>query len=297
MIAGAEAGKGDSAGETLSSSPSSSEETVLRRALSIRSTQVGIAITGTLVIIAVFGPFFSPYSPTEFVNSPYTSPSSTSLLGTDYLGRDALSRFLWGGWSILGLSTLATVLGVLGGTTVGLAAGYFRNWLDDLLMFLMDTVLSLPSIVFTLLFITTLGPQLWLLVLAVAVTHIPKVARVIRAATLGVAVQSYVEAAEARGEKMTWILVREILPNVTGPLMVEAGLRLTFSIAIIASLSFLGFGLQPPAADWGLMINENRTGLRVQPSVIAGPILAIALLTIGTNMITDGVARALARIE
>lgn len=297
MIAGAEAGKGDSARETLSSSLSSTEETVLRRALSIRSTQVGIAITGTLVIIAVFGPFFSPYSPTEFVNSPYTSPSSTSLLGTDYLGRDALSRFLWGGWSILGLSTLATVLGVLGGTTVGLAAGYSRNWLDDLLMFLMDTILSLPSIVFALLFITTLGPQLWLLVLAVAVTHIPKVARVIRAATLGVAVQSYVEAAEARGEKMTWILVREILPNVTGPLMVEAGLRLTFSIAIIASLSFLGFGLQPPAADWGLMINENRTGLRVQPSVIAGPILAIALLTIGTNMITDGVARALARIE
>jgi peptide/nickel transport system permease protein len=260
-------------------------------------TKVGVALTALIVGIAVIGPFFAPYSPTEFVAPPFSSPSSDVWFGADNLGRDVLSRFLWGGRSVLVLSGLATLFGFVFGAIVGLVAAYSRGKLDDLLMRSMDVVLAFPQIVFALILAATVGPKLWLLVVAVALTTVPRVARVTRGAAVEVVERDFVRAADAIGEPRWRILFGEVLPNVTGPLVVEASLRLTFNIAVIAGLSFLGFGLQPPSADWGLMINENKNGLTIQPWPVLLPVIAIGLLTIGTSLIGDGFARAQSGIE
>jgi peptide/nickel transport system permease protein len=270
---------------------------LLRRAWRQTRTKVGVVLVLLLVGIVVIGPFFAPHSPSEFVGAPYEDPSSSSLLGTDNLGRDVLSRFLWGGRSVLGLALAATALGLALGVTIGLVAAYARATMDDVLMRAMDVILAFPSLVLALVAIATVGPQLWLLVLVVGITTAPRVARVTRGSSVEIVERDFVRAAEAIGESRRKILLGEILPNVSSPLLVEASLRLTYSVGLIAALSFLGFGVQPPAADWGLMINENRQGLTVQPWGVVAPVLAIALLTIGTSLIGDGVARASAGIE
>jgi peptide/nickel transport system permease protein len=268
-----------------------------RRALRLGRTKTGLTLVLVIVGIAFFGPFFAPHAPEAFVGLPYSPPSADALLGTDNLGRDVLSRFLWGGRSILGLSIAATAIGLALGIAVGLIAAYSRSLLDDVLMRGMDVVLAFPSIVLALVAVATVGPQLWLLVLVVGLTTAPRVARVTRGASVEIVERDFVQAAEAVGARRSKILMGEILPNVTSPLLVEASLRLTYSIGLIAGLSFLGFGVQPPAADWGLMINENRQGLTIQPWGVVMPVLAIALLTIGTSLIGDGVSRAAAGID
>lgn len=268
-----------------------------RRAWGQARTKIGVLLVALLVALALFGPFFAPHSPTEFAGAPYAQPSGAVPLGTDNLGRDVLSRFLWGGRSILGLSLLATALGLVLGVSIGLVAAYTRSILDDVLMRAMDVILAFPSIVLALVVVATIGPKLWLLVLVVGLTTTPRVARVTRGASLEIVERDFVQAAEVLGESRAKILFGEILPSITSPLMVEASLRLTYSIGLIAGLSFLGFGLQPPAADWGLMINENRQALTIQPWGAVMPVIAIALLTIGTSMIGDGLSRAAIGIE
>jgi peptide/nickel transport system permease protein len=270
---------------------------LVRRALRLGRTRAGLALVLLLVGTAIFGPFFAPHAPADFAGLPYSHPSSTALLGTDSLGRDVLSRFLWGGRSVLGLSVAATAIGLVLGAGIGLVAAYTRSLLDDVLMRSMDVVLAFPSIVLALVAVATVGPKLWLLVLVVGLTTAPRVARVTRGASVEVVERDFVQAAEAIGEARPKILLGEILPNITSTLLVEASLRLTYSIGLIAGLSFLGFGLQPPAADWGLMINENRQGLTIQPWGVVLPVLAIALLTIGTSLIGDGLSRAAAGID
>jgi peptide/nickel transport system permease protein len=260
-------------------------------------TKAGVALVLLLVGSALIGPLFAPAEPAEFVGPPFTKPSGDAVLGTDNLGRDVLSRFLWGGRSVLALATLSTLLGVSLGVAVGLVAAYARNLLDDVLMRTMDVILAFPQIVLALVAVATVGPKLWLLVLVVGVTTAPRVARVVRGAALDVVERDFVRAAEGIGVPRSKILFGEVLPNVTSPLVVEASLRLTFSIALISALSFLGFGLQPPAADWGLMINENRLGLEIQPWGVVLPVIAIGLLTIGTSLIGDGFSRAAIGIQ
>src|SRR5207237_281431 len=201
------------------------------------------------------------------------------------LARAVPSRFLWVGRSILGLAVLATALGLALGVSVGLIAAYTRSVLDDVLMRAMDVILAFPSIVLALVVVATIGPKLWLLVLVVGLTTTPRVARVTRGASLEIVERDFVQAAEVLGESRVKILFGEILPSITSPLMVEASLRLTYSIGLIAGLSFLGFGLQPPAADWGLMINENRQALTIQPWGAVMPAIASALLTIGLALL------------
>ena len=270
---------------------------LFRRAWYQARTKIGLLLVALLVGVALVGPFFAPHSPTEFAAVPYAHPSHAVLLGADNLGRDVLSRFLWGGRSILGLSLFATALGLVLGVSIGLVAAYARSFLDDVLMRAMDVILAFPSIVLALVVVSTIGPKLWLLVLVVGVTTMPRVARVTRGASLEIVERDFVQAAEVLGESRTKILFGEILPSITSPLMVEASLRLTYSIGLIAGLSFLGFGLQPPAADWGLMINENRQALTIQPWGAVMPVVAIALLTIGTSLIGDGLSRAAIGIE
>jgi peptide/nickel transport system permease protein len=262
-------------------------------------TKIGLGITLLLVGTAVFGRLVAPYPPDQGVENqlPFAPPSSDALLGTDDLGRDVLSRFLYGGLSVLLLSGLATALGMVLGVSIGLVAAYSRGKLDDLLMRTMDVFLSLPQIVFALVLAATVGPKLWLLVLAVGFTTMPRVARVARGAAVEVVERDFVRAAEAIGIPRRRILLSELLPNVSSPLIVEATLRMSFNVAVVAGLSFLGFGLQPPAADWGLMINENQNGLTLQPWPVLLPVIAIALLTIGTSLVGDGLSRAAIGIE
>ena len=270
---------------------------LLLDALHYRRTQIGLVLFGFIVFIAAFGPFFAPHSPYAFVTTPFAHPSARALLGGDVIGRDVLSRVLYGGRSVLILAILATALGMAMGVSLGLAAGYARQAIDDVIMRLLDVLLAFPQIVFVLLLVSVLGPRLWLIVLTVGLSHAPRIARVTRGATLEVKERDFVKAAESLGVSRVKIAFTEILPNITSPLLVEFGLRLTYSIGLIAALSFLGFGMQPPACDWGLMINENRVGILVQPYSIFVPVALIAILTIGVNLATDGLSRAMIGIE
>jgi peptide/nickel transport system permease protein len=270
---------------------------ILRDASRLTRTRIGLAIVGLMVAIALLGPLLAPHSPTEFVAAPNSGPSADALFGADALGRDVWSRFLNGGRTVLWLSVAATAIGIVLGTVVGLVAAYSRNWLDDVLMRANDVILAFPQIVFVLLAVSAIGPKLWLIVLTVGLTHAPRVARVMRGAGQEVVERDFIKAAEVVGEPRWRIVFGELLPNVTSPLLVEIGLRLTYSIGLVAALSFLGFGLQPPTADWGLMINENRLSITVQAWSVLLPVLAIGLLTVGTNLVTDGIARAAIRLD
>lgn len=261
-------------------------------------TRIGLVIVVAIVALALIGPYVAPHSPFATGIAPdYSGPSAKALLGTDGIGRDVFSRVLCGGRTVIGLALAATVLGMIIGVGLGLLAGYSRPAVDDVIMRLLDVLLAFPQIVFMLLLVSVLGHALWLLVLATAVAHAPRVARVARGATLEIVGRDFVRASEALGVPRRRILVGEILPNITSPLLVEFGLRLTYSIGLIAAMSFLGFGMQPPAADWGLMINENRVAILIQPWGVFVPVFLIALLTIGTNLMTDGVSRAMIGID
>lgn len=270
---------------------------VLRAALQLKRTRVGLGVTIGVALVALVGPFVAPYEPTAFVGAPFQGASSNALLGTDHLGQDVLSRLLWGGRDVLWMSLAATTLGVGLGAAVGLLAACSRPLVDEMLMRTSDLLLAFPQVVLVLLFVSLLGPRLWLIVLLVALAWAPQVARVIRGATLEIVGREYVQSAEALGVPRWRILVEELLPNVATPLLVEFGLRLTWSIALVAGISFLGFGIQPPAADWGLMINEARTGLTVQPLAVLAPVACIAAFTVGTNLVAEGVSRAVSGID
>ncbi len=270
---------------------------LFRTAWRFGRTRVGVALTGLIVLIAVLGPFVAPYTATEFVSKPFETGVDGTLFGGDNRGRDVLTRFLWGGWTLLLLAAASAGIGVAAGTVIGVIAGYRRGWVDDVLMRTNDVLLAFPQLIAALLVMSILGPKVWLIVAVIAISHMPRVARVIREATRKVIEQDYVKAAEAIGLPRWRIMAVEILPNVTSPLLVELGLRLTYSIGVVAVLGFLGMGLQPPTADWGLMINENRQGMAIQPWAVALPVTAIAVLTVGANLITDGLSRAAIGID
>ena len=250
-----------------------------------------------IVGIALLGPLFAPHNPNAFVGVPNQAPDGKLLFGADALGRDVWSRFLHGGWTVLYMSLAATVIGVGIGLIVGLTAAYLGGVWDEVLMRIADVFMAFPQIVLALLLVTAFGPKIYLIILTVGISHAPRVARVIRGAAQQVVERDFIKAAEAVGEPRRRVIFGELLPNVISPLMVEFGLRLTYSIGLIAGINFLGLGIQPPQSDWGLMINENRLALTVQPWGVLLPIIAIAVLTIGTNLLTDAYARAAIGID
>ncbi|MFC7742189.1 ABC transporter permease [Nocardiopsis composta] len=253
---------------------------------------MGVVLTAAVLLVAVIGPFVSPYSPTAMAGTPNATGIDGALFGTDNVGRDVFSRFLHGGYTLVAIAVLSALAGVAAGAVVGIVAGYLRNWADELLMRTNDMLLAFPQLVLALLLLSILGPRVWLIVVIIAVSHANRVARVVREATLKVVEQDFIKSAEAIGVPRWRIMATEILPNITSPLLVELGLRITYSVGTIATLSFLGMGLQPPTADWGLMINEGRVAITVQPWAVVLPVAAVAVLTIGANLITDGLSRA-----
>jgi peptide/nickel transport system permease protein len=270
---------------------------ILLRAASLPRGRFGLTVVGVVVVTAVIGPFVAPHSGTASIVAPFARPSSSAILGGDELGRDVLSRVLNGGWVLLAMATAAMALGVAIGSASGIAAAYLRGRWDTVIMRTVDVVLAFPQLVFALLLVSIVGPTVWLTVLAVGFSHAPQVARVMRSAALDISERDFVKAVELLGVKRRKIMAKEILPNLISPLMVESGLRMTYSVVIIAGLSFLGFGQAPPAPNWGTMINENRIGLVLNPWAVIVPAALIALLTIGINTWTDAVARVAIGID
>jgi ABC-type dipeptide/oligopeptide/nickel transport system permease subunit len=238
--------------------------------------------------IALCGPWLAPHDPVEVVGAAYQPPGGGYPLGLDFLGRDVLSRVLAGGRTAVLLAVLSALGGYAIGLPVGLASAYRRGWTDAILMRTSDVLLAFPALIFVLLLITALGSKVALVVVAVSLANAPRIARIVRAAAAEVVDLPFVEASRARGERSRWIMVRDILPNISAPLRVDLGVRVGSSLLLVAGVSFLGFGLQPPAADWGLMISENRAGIVIQPWPIVAPSVVLALLTIGINLMLDG---------
>ena len=270
---------------------------LLRRSLRLWRTRIGVALVGVIVLLAIIGPYVAPYGPSTPVGAPNSDPGGKAVLGTDYLGQDVLSRVLYGGRSILVMAVIATALGLIGGAAVGLVAAYSRNALDDVLMRGMDVIMALPSILLALVAVAIVGPRAWVIVAAIALTTAPRVARVARGAAQPVVERDFIAASEAMGVPRWRILSGELLPNTLGPLMVEASLRLTYSIGLIAGLAYLGLSPSVNGANWGTMIKQNQLVLVVQPWGAVAPIIAIALLTMGTGLIGDGIARTAAGID
>jgi peptide/nickel transport system permease protein len=265
------------------------------RFLRTASGATGVAIVAFVVGVAVLGPFVAPHDPAASIGVAFRGVSRSAPLGTDYLGRDVLSRLLFGGRTVIGFAAAATALAYLIGLVIGLIAGYTRSLLDPLLMRTVDVMLALPPLLFLLVLIAGAGTGVGVLILGVALIQAPGISRIVRTATQVVSVRGYVEAAVARGERMPAVVSREVLPNILSPVLVDAGLRFTYSILIIASVNFLGLGLQPPASDWALMISENRQYISLNPSAVLAPAAMIALLTIGINLTGDAIARSLGR--
>jgi peptide/nickel transport system permease protein len=259
------------------------------------SGRVGTIMLIFIVVVAVFGPLLAPHTIIDVVGIPYSAPSSAAPIGTDFLGRDALSRFLQGGRVLLVVAFASTTVAYICGGLVGLLAGYRRGWLGSGVIWVVDVFLSIPAIILALAMIAAIGPGVGIVGVAVTAVLIPPIVRVVRIVTIEVSTYEYVEAAIARGENTWSIMVREILPNVRIPVSADFGIRLSWSIILYASLSFLGFGRKAPAADWGLMIAENRDGLLVSPWPLLVPAIAIALLAISVNLVADSIARSIGR--
>jgi len=259
------------------------------------SVRIGLIVLAFVLGVAFIGPYFAPYSPSAIPGIPFSPPSHTYWLGNDYLGEDVFSRVLSGGRTVILCGALATLIAYAVGGSIGLLAGFTRGRLDDVLMRAMDVLLAFPPILFLLVIATGAGSNIFALVLAIAIIHVPSIARILRAATLEVSVRGYAEAAAARGDRTHVILRREILPNIWGPIVADGGPRFTVSILLVAAVNFLGLGVSPPTADWALMISENRAGITINIWAVVAPALMIAALTVSINLIADAIASGLGK--
>jgi peptide/nickel transport system permease protein len=248
-----------------------------------------------VVAVALLGPLFAPHGIATPIGPPGQPPSGGAPLGTDFLGRDVLSRALHGGFSVVWIGTVATLLAYLAGLTVGLVAGYSRSLIDPMLMRGVDVLLAFPALLILLLLVSGLGSHIPVLILGVVLVQLPGIARLIRTVTLETATRGYVEAAVARGERMASVLGRDIFPNIAPVMLADFGIRFGYSIILIASMNYLGLGLAPPTADWGLMISENRSFIGLNIWSVLAPAIMLALLTISVNLVADAYVRTAGR--
>ena len=257
------------------------------------------ALGGTIVflfflLMAVFGPLAAPYGfEAQNIIQRLKPPSAAHLFGTDQYGRDIFSRILAGSSSIFLLSGSGTLLAAFIGVSVGLLSGFYGRLWDEALMRLLDVLLSFPPLLFALLLLATVGPSPLNLLLVISVLYVPMLARLARSMVLDLRTKEFIEAARMRGERDLVILFREILPNALGPILVEISVRFSYSIFLVASLGFLGLGVQPPSPDWGLQINEARSFFATAPWILLFPAGTISLLVIATNLMTDGLRQVL----
>ena len=265
-----------------------------RLALRTPAGRIGLPLVMLHIVLALFGSTLAPYSPTEFHIEEHQleAPSLQFLLGTDQFGRDVLSRVMAGATSLVSVSVAGAVLGIVLGTIVGMSSGYKGGRTDEVVMRIMDGMMSFPSLLIALLVLTSLGPNPINIAGTIGVVFIAPVARVMRSSTLALKSLEFVDAARLRGEPVIYIIFREILPNALPVLAVETSVRFSYAILLVASLGFLGLGVQPPSSDWGLMISESRIFIVAAPWVALAPGIAVASLVIGANLLADGIKQA-----
>ena len=273
-------------------------EVALKLVLRTKSGRIALPLVLLHIVLVVGGSWFAPYPFTEFQYNEtgelqqLLPPSTQFWLGTDQFGRDILSRVMSGATSLVIVSTLGAVVGIALGTAVGMSSAYKGGKVDNLVMRVLDGLMSFPSLLLALLVITTLGPSAINIVATVAIVTLPRVARVLRSITLTLKELDFVQNARLRGESTAYIVFRELLPNTLPVLGVELSVRLSYSILIVSSLGFLGMGVQPPSPDWGLMISQNAKFLSFAPWVALAPAGAVASLVVGVNLLTDGIKQA-----
>jgi len=257
------------------------------------TARFGMIVIAIYVIVAVFAPWIAPYGEAAVFSTPYAPWGGDHVLGTDQIGRDILSRMIFGARNTVGIAVATTFLAFLIGASLGLAAAINRSWLDQLISRSVDVLMAIPSLIFALVLLSIFGSSVINLIIIIAILDSTRVFRLTRAVAVNVVVMDYVEAAKLRGEGLGWIMRREILPNIMPPLVAEFGLRFCFVFLTIAALSFLGVGIQPPTADWGSMVRENASLIQfAQYDLKAGltpllPAAAIALLTVAVNFVVD----------
>jgi peptide/nickel transport system permease protein len=279
---------------TIRSNPAISQ--IMEFGRKLRRTPAGLAgvtLVGFWVVVALFAPLLAPFGATQQV-VPLQPPGTLTdggqffLLGTDYLGRDLLSRIIYGSRTVLTYVPLASLSAYVLGTVMGLVAGYYGGWWDKIISFLSNVILSFPVFVLYLVVIATLGASGFNIFVAITFASAPAIMRIVRGLTLDIRTKDYVMAARTRGESTMWILFREILPNARGQLAVDLCLRLGYVTITIGVLGFLGIGLPPPEPDWGGMVNEARSVALVFPHLILFPCMAISSLILGFNLLADG---------
>ncbi len=248
---------------------------------------LGLAIITVFILVAVFADVIAPYSESESVGQTWDDPSWDFLLGTDNIGRDMLSRLIYGARMTIGVALVTTVLSFLIGTTTGFLAAVGGTVIDQVLSRIVDVMLSIPLLIFALIILSVFGSSIMTLILTLAVLDSTRVFRLARAVATNLVVMEYVEAARLRGEGLWWIMRREILPNALPPMISEFGLRFCFNFLFVASLSFLGLGIQPPYADWGGMVRDNGKAISFGLPAPLWPALAIAMMTVGVNLVVD----------
>jgi peptide/nickel transport system permease protein len=254
-----------------------------------KSATIGVVIILLWVFVALAAPIISPYSPTEMPGTKLESPSLEHWLGTDHIGRDVLSRLFWGTRVVVLLAPISVLFGLMIGAPLGLISGYVGGAVDMLIMRVTDILMSFPTLLIYILIITSIGPSALIVVISVAIGNVPTVTRIVRSLALDERTRDYVSAARLRGERRRYILLREILPNVSGPLIVDTTIRIGYAIMAIGSLGFLGLGIPPPTPDWGGMINEGRPWIFMMPWVVLAPAAALSSVVIALNLVADGI--------
>lgn len=248
---------------------------------------LGIIVIAALILVGFFAPLLAPYGEAAVVGKPFASWSSAFPLGTDNLGRDMLTRLIYGARNTIGIALVTTLIAFILGILGGLLAGTVRGWTDTLLSRLVDVLMAIPSLIFSLLLLTIFGTSALSMILIIAVIESTRVFRLSRALAMEIAVLDYVLMARLRGEGLGWIMLREILPNAAAPLLAEFGLRFCFVFLFISALSFLGLGVRPPTADWGSMVRDNATLITFGDITPLLPAAAIAILTLAVNFVVD----------
>ena len=251
------------------------------------SAKFGMLVILFYAVISIFAPFIAPYGETELLGRAYEVWSDKFLLGTDNLGRDMLSRLIYGARNTIGLALSITLIAFVLGSLTGMIAAALGGWVDQVLSRIVDVLMSIPSLIFALLILSIFGTAMPYLIATIAILDATRVFRLARATAMNVAVMDYVEVARLRGEKLGWVIRKEILPNITAPLLAEFGLRFCFVFLFISALSFLGLGIQPPTADWGSMVRDNATLIAFDDITPLLPAGAIALLTVAMNFVVD----------
>ena len=251
------------------------------------TAQFGLFIILCYVLTAIFAPWITPYGESEIVGPEFDLWGEEFLLGTDNLGRDMLTRLVYGARNTVGIAFVTTCLAFLIGGISGMLAAIFAGWTDQILSRIVDILMAIPQLIFALLLLTIFGTKISTLIIVIAVLDATRVFRLARAVSLNVVVLDFVEAARLRGEGTMWLSIREVLPNILSPLVAEFGLRFCFVFLTIAALSFLGLGIQPPTADWGSMVRDNATLITYGDITPLLPAAAIALLTVAVNFVVD----------